>query len=291
MSDSPSKLAPVKRKSLWASNLITLVLLGLFLLVCFGIELLIKPTFTPAGLILTGIVMSLVPAILWLAFFYRQDRLEPEPKEMVLEVFILGGLLAAAIGIPLVDNVFHISTWLFSGFWVNLLGAILVIGFSQEFLKYAAVRFSIYESSEFDERTDGIIYATAAGLGFATVLNISFVVSSGGVNLGMGAVRIILTALAQASFAGITGYFLGRDKLDHKPAWWVPVGISLAAVLNGLFNYVWGVLKRTGLTTTGGALGGWGGLVLAIIISVAVTVILSWLIERDIQTELKMQEA
>ena len=291
MSDSPSKLAPVKRKSLWASNLITLVLLGLFLLVCFGIELLIKPTFTPAGLILTGIVMSLVPAILWLAFFYRQDRLEPEPKEMVLEVFILGGLLAAAIGIPLVNNVFHISTWLFSGFWVNLLGAILVIGFSQEFLKYAAVRFSIYESSEFDERTDGIIYATAAGLGFATVLNISFVVSSGGVNLGMGAVRIILTALAQASFAGITGYFLGRDKLDHKPAWWVPVGISLAAVLNGLFNYVWGVLKRTGLTTTGGALGGWGGLVLAIIISVAVTVILSWLIERDIQTELKVQEA
>ena len=189
------------------------------------------------------------------------------------------------------NNVFQISNWLFSGFWVNLIGAILVIGFSQEFLKYAAVRFSIYESSEFDERTDGIIYATAAGLGFATVLNISFVVSSGGVNLGMGAVRIILTALAQASFAGITGYFLGRDKLDHKPAWWVPVGISLAAVLNGLFNYMWGVLKRTGLTTTGGALGGWGGLVLAIIISVAVTVILSWLIERDIQTELKMQEA
>jgi cellobiose-specific phosphotransferase system component IIC len=71
----------------------------------------------------------------------------------------------------------------------------------------------------------------------------------------------------------------------------VPVGISLAALLNGLFNYVWGVLKRTGLTTTGGALGGWGGLVLAIIISLAVTVILSWLIERDIQTELKLQEA
>jgi RsiW-degrading membrane proteinase PrsW (M82 family) len=199
--------------------------------------------------------------------------------------------LAAAIGIPLVDNVFHVSTWLFSGFWINLFGAILVIGFSQEFLKYAAVRFSIYESSEFDEHTDGIIYATAAGLGFATVLNISFVVSSGGVNLGMGAVRIVLTALAQASFAGITGYFLAKDKLDHKPAWWVPVGISLAAVLNGLFNYLWGVLKRTGMTTNGGALGSWGGLVLAILISVVVTGILSWLIERDVEQTLKAQEA
>ncbi len=250
-----------------------------------------KPTFTQNGLVVTGVVMALVPALLWLTFFYRQDRLEPEPKGMVLQVFILGGLLAAAIGIPLVENVFHISTWLFSGFWVNILGAIFVIGFSQEFLKYAAVRFSIYESSEFDEHTDGIIYATAAGLGFATVLNISFVVSSGGVNLGMGAVRIILTALAQASFAGITGYFLAKDKLDHKPAWWVPAGISLAAVLNGLFNYVWGVLKRTGMTTNGSVLGSWGGLALAILISVAVTVILSWLIERDVKQTLEMQEA
>ena len=209
---------------------------------------------------------------------------------MVLEVFILGGLLAGAIGIPLLNNVFQISNWLFSGFWINLLGAILVIGFSKEFLKYAAVRFSIYGSDEFDEHTDGIIYATAAGLGFATVLNVSFVVGSGGVNLGMGAVRIILTALAQASFAGITGYFLGREKLDHKPAWWVPLGISLAAVLNGLFNYVWGVLKRTGITTSG-MLGSWGGLILAIVISVLVTIILSWLIERDMTRNLDPQEA
>jgi RsiW-degrading membrane proteinase PrsW (M82 family) len=291
MSDMPAKLAPVNRKSIWASNLITLVLLGLFLVVCFGIELLVKPNFTQSGLVVTGVVMALVPAFLWLTFFYRQDRLEPEPKSMVLRVFILGGLLAAAIGIPLVDNVFHISTWLFSGFWVNILGAILVIGFSQEFLKYAAVRFSIYASSEFDEHTDGIIYATSAGLGFATVLNISFVVGSGGVNLGMGAVRIVLVALAQASFAGITGYFLAKDKLDHKPAWWVPAGISLAAVLNGVFNYLWGVLKRTSITSNGSGLGAWGGLALAILISVAVTVILSWLIERDVRQTLEMQEA
>jgi protease PrsW len=290
MSDRPSSLAPVKRKSLWSSNWISLVFLGLFLLVCFGIEMLLKPTFSPGGLLATGVVMSLVPAVLWLVFFYRQDRLEPEPKGMVMQVFILGGLLAAAIGIPLVNDVFQISTWLVSGFWVNLLGAIFVVGFTQEFLKYVAVRFTMYDSSEFDERTDGIIYATAAGLGFATVLNIFFVVSSGGVNLGMGAVRIVLTSLAQASFAGITGYFLGKEKLEHKPAWWVPVGITIAAVLNGVFNYVWGVLKRSGLTS-GGILGSWGGLVMAIILSVAVTVILSWLIERDVQHTLKLQEA
>jgi RsiW-degrading membrane proteinase PrsW (M82 family) len=290
MSDQPSKPVAVKRKSLATSNWVTLALLALFLLAAFGFEYLVQPTFSTAGLLVTGIIMALVPAILWLGFFYRQDQLEPEPKGMVFQVFILGSLLAGAIWLPVVNNVLQISTWLYSGFWINLLGAILVIGFAQEFLKYAAVRFSVYGSSEFDEHTDGIIYATAAGLGFATVLNVNFVVSSGGVNLGMGAVYIVLTALAQASFAGITGYFLSREKLDHMPVWWVPMGFSLAALLNGLFNYAWGALKRTSITS-GGALGSWGGLFLAVLISVLVTIVLSNLIERDIQRTLAGQEA
>jgi protease PrsW len=290
MSDQPSKPVAVKRKSLATSNWVTLALLALFLLVAYAVEYLVQPIFSSTGLLVTGIIMALVPAVLWLGFFYRQDSLEPEPKGMVIEVFLLGALLAGAIWIPLVNNVFHFSTWLYSSFWVRLLGAILVIGFIQEFLKYAAVRFSIYNSSEFDEHTDGIIYATAAGLGFATVLNVSFVVSSGGVNLGMGAIYIVLTALAQASFTGITGYFLSREKLDHMSMWWVPMGFSLAALLNGLFNFAWGTLKRTSVTS-GGDLGSWGGLILALLISVVVTVVLSNLIEKDIQRTLAGQEA
>jgi protease PrsW len=290
MSDQPSKPVTVKRKSLATSNWVTLALLALFLLVAYAIEYLVQPTFSPTGLLVTGIIMALVPAVLWLGFFYRQDSLEPEPKSMVLQVFLLGALLAGAIWIPLVNNVFHFSAWLYSGFWVSLLGAILVIGFTQEFLKYATVRFSIYNSSEFDEHTDGIIYATAAGLGFATVLNVSFVVSSGGVNLGMGAIYIVLTALAQASFTGITGYFLSREKLDKMPVWWVPMGFSLAALLNGLFNFAWGTLKRTSITS-GSDFGSWGGLILALLISVVVTVVLSNLIEKDIQRTLAGQEA
>jgi hypothetical protein len=31
------------------------------------------------------------------------------------------------------------------------------------FLVFAAVRFTVYTSAEFDERVDGIVYATAAG--------------------------------------------------------------------------------------------------------------------------------
>jgi protease PrsW len=291
MSNPSPKLALQSQKSLWLPNLLTFVLLGIFLLAAFLVEKLLHPQFTTVGLILTGVLMALVPAAAWIVFFYRQDRLEPEPKGLVLEVFVLGGLLAAAVGIPLVDNLFQASTWLYTNVWTNLLGAILVIGFSQEFLKYAAVRFSVYNSGEFDERTDGIIYATAAGLGFATVLNISFIVGTGGVNLGMGAIRVVLTALAQASFAGVTGYFLGREKLDHKPAWWMPVGFLLAAVLNGVFFYLWGNLNRASISISGAFVNPWAGLILAVVITAITTAVLSWLISRDEQQMSRQVEA
>jgi RsiW-degrading membrane proteinase PrsW (M82 family) len=269
------------RKSILGSSVLTLVVLAVFVGTAYGLDILAKPSFSPDGLMVVGVVMALLPAIAWLFFFYQQDQREPEPKGMIAQVFILGGLLAMAIGIPLVEDVFHVGTWLYENFWVNLAGAILVIGLSQEFLKYAAVRFSVYSSAEFDERTDGIIYATAAGLGFATVLNVVFVVSSGGVNLGVGALRITLTALAQASFSGITGYFLSRQKFDQPPLWWMPAGVLLAALLNGIFYTVYGTLSRATISANGAFMRPWVGLVLAVILSVSVTGLLSWFIRRD----------
>jgi RsiW-degrading membrane proteinase PrsW (M82 family) len=139
----------------------------------------------------------------------------------------------------------------------------------------------VFSSAEFDERTDGIIYATAAGLGFATVLNIVYVVNSGGVNLGVGAFRVTLTALAQASFAGITGYFLSRQKFDQPPIWWMPAGVMIAALLNGIFYTVYGTLSKATISSNGAFIRPWVGLVLAVILSLSVTGLLSWFIRRD----------
>lgn len=43
----------------------------------------IEPTLSGSALVLAGVVLALVPAALWLAFFYAQDRLEPELKGYV----------------------------------------------------------------------------------------------------------------------------------------------------------------------------------------------------------------
>ncbi len=280
--DEHYQSATKDRSGFWRSTYAQVGALVVFVgLVYLGTSF-VKPAFTSASLLLTGAVLAIVPALIWLSFFYQQDRLEPEPKGNVLAVFALGALLATAVGGPLVENVFRVSQWLYADTLTTILGSILVVGFVQEFLKYAAVRYSVYSSTEFDEATDGVIYATAAGLGYATVLNIGFVMESGGVDLGVGVIRVVVTALAQASFAGILGYFLGRAKFESEPIWWMPLGLTLAAVANGLFNWLRGALIQGGVSLSGSASNPWLGLILAAAVALATTGVVGWLIRRNI---------
>ncbi|MBE7434359.1 MAG: PrsW family intramembrane metalloprotease [Anaerolineales bacterium] len=273
-----------ERKHVWRDEILLIVGLCAFVALVYALDGALNPQFTPSTLLLTGVFLALVPAFIWLTFFYMQDRAEPEPKGFVLGVFALGGLFAAAVGIPFTDNLFRISHWLYTDTLSKIVGGILVVGFTQEYLKYAAVRYSIYNSEEFDEPTDGVIYATAAGLGYATVLNINFVVSNGGVDLGAGIIRIAVVALAQAAFSGITGYFLGRAKFESEPVWWMPLGITLAAVFNGIFTWLQVIVTQPTITLSGSTTPTWMGLVLAAVVALATTGVILWLVRRSIKS-------
>jgi hypothetical protein len=100
------------------------------------------------------------------------------------------------------------------------------------------------------------------------------------VDLAVGIVRIVVTALAQASFAGISGYFLGRAKFEDEPVWWLPLGVSIAAVLNGVFSVVLGGLTRTRAMVTGQMVTPWLGLLLATVVAAATLGVLLALIRR-----------
>ncbi len=255
------------RGSTWRSGLLSVVALTIYAVIAAWLLRVWHPTLSDVGLIVAGAVLALVPALVWLAFFYLQDRLEPEPKGYVFGVFVLGALLAGAVGIPVVRDLFRVQDWLGSSLLFNLLGSILVVGFVQSFLVYAAVRYSIYLSTEFDERFDGILYGTAAGLGFATVLNLNFVVASGGVNLSMAVIQSVIVALVHASFGGVLGYFLGRAKFEEEPVWWLSAGLVLVATLNGLFTVAWDAVVRSGSVLSGQTVNPWLGLVLAVLVA------------------------
>lgn len=273
-----------ERKHVWRDEFLLVIGLCVFVGIVYALDNALHPVFTPTTLLLTGVFLAIVPAFIWMIFFYLQDSAEPEPKGYVIGVFVLGGLLAASIGIPVVENLFRVSHWIYTNTVATILGGILVVGFTQEFLKYAAVRYSIYHSDEYDEPTDGVIYATAAGLGYATMLNINFVISNGGVDLGTGIIRMAVVALAHAAFSGITGYFLGRAKFESEQIWWMPLGITLAATFNGLFNWLQGVVTRPTITLSGSTNNPWLGLALAAVVALITTGLVLTLVRRNIKS-------
>jgi RsiW-degrading membrane proteinase PrsW (M82 family) len=200
--------------------------------------------------------MACIPAAFWLGFFYLMDRHEPEPKQLVVGVSVLGALVAA----PLADFVFTLAVPQvaleqhgLSAFALDrVLHAVLVVGLTQEMCKYAVVRYTIYMSREFDEPMDGIVYMMACGTGFAVWLNYHRLSSQGHqVYLSTGAAQAVVTTLAHASFAGALGYVMGRAKFSRRSA---PVrgalllgGLLGAALLNGQFSVVEAWVQQVGM--------------------------------------------
>ncbi len=240
-----------------------------------------------AALEAIGIVISLIPALIWLVFFYSQDRFEPEPKEFVLEVFVLGVLVAGALGIPLVRDVFQLSHWLDATIWTHLFGSILVVGFVQQFLIFAAVRYSIYESEDFRRagRRDRLCYCRGAGLRHRARIS-SYVTGHGGVSLGVGTIRVTVDALAYASIGGVMGYMLGQAKFEHRPFYYLPAGLILVAVLDGVFFWLQDLVDVRAASASSPL---W--LVVAVVVAVVLLGVVLALVRRDNAETLALQRA
>jgi RsiW-degrading membrane proteinase PrsW (M82 family) len=282
-----------QRAGFWRTGIVAVVGLLIFVAVVVALDTYLAPQLGGAALLVAGLILALVPAILWLVFFYQQDRLEPEPVGHVARMFVIGLALAGGIGLPLTDQLFQVQDWIYAADPITtFLASVFVIGAVEAFMIYATVRFFMFDSPEFDERTDGVIYGTAAGLGYATALNLAFILSNGGSALGSGEVFVAEVALAHAAIGGLLGYFLGRAKLEQDPIWWLPLGVVIAALLNGLFIVARGQLDPSTVSFASDAAGlpSFAGLLVAGVMALAITALVSYLMNRDVQRSLSNKQ-
>lgn len=231
----------------WGAGIAQIVGVGVFSAVVAALASRIGEVSRPV-LVLIGLFLAIVPAACWIVYFYRQDRLEPEPKTKIGLVFLLAALLTEAVGRPAIASWFATPRWASADRWVALLAAIVIAGVILQAIVYGAVRAIVYATPEFDERMDGIVYGTVAGLGVATLLNLHYVIDNAGVALAPGVIQTATTALALASCGGILGYFMAEAKFAHRPVWWIPAGLILTAALNGLLRWLLNEVAATGLT-------------------------------------------
>ncbi len=187
-------------------------------------------------LMLIIILSSILPAILWMILFYRSDRYAPEPMKLVARTFLVGAIVGAAMAFSLKELPFKMAV---------IYSACLIAPVSEEIAKFLCVRWTVYDNDEFNEPIDGMVYATAAALGFASVENIIYVLNSwsaAGAEAGVMVLagRSVLSVPAHALFSSVWGLALGWHKIrgTRKSALLVAAGLLGGMMLHGLFNFL-----------------------------------------------------
>jgi RsiW-degrading membrane proteinase PrsW (M82 family) len=179
------------------------------------------------------ILLAIGPALFWLWYFYHRDRYEPEPLSWILMIYLLG--MMVTIPVAFVEGV---SSLVLTEFMV----AVIVAPIVEEGGKFLVVRRTVYQTPEFDEPVDGIVYAAAVGLGFATLENVIYVFSALETSFAFavqtGIVRAFLSVPGHVLFSTLWGDALGRAKFlpADRRSGVIAGGLILAMFSHSLFN-------------------------------------------------------
>ena len=243
-----AEVHPYRRvwRTSWAEvGLLAVVVLAIWALTAFGA--------LPADLrdVRLKAALALWPLLLWLAISYRGERRAPQPRPYILGTLVLGALVASGVAVHLDEQLFRPDEWLpKEGFFGRVLGYTLTVGFTAAFLKYLALRYSIWPA-HMHTRQDGVAYGLAVSLGFATVYNLRFAVLTDA-TLSATALRVAAHVYPHLATGAVVGFFLAELIVGRVPIFWLPFGLLFAAWLGGL-HYAFRAIAIVGGLSTAGA--------------------------------------
>ena len=181
------------------------------------------------------VVIAILPPIAFLLYILHRDRREPEPLNLIVKVFLLGGLsivpaMLAEVGLG------QFPLFSAGGIAGAALKSFIMIAPAEEFVKLAVVMIFIWKNVNFNEENDGIVYVGTAAIGFALLENIFYVVQNG---LAVGIMRSV-TSIPLHTFTGVLmGYFVGMAKFSPSPAGArrrILKGYLIAVLIHGLYD-------------------------------------------------------
>ena len=184
---------------------------------------------------------AILPSFLWLNFYLKEDQ-RPEPKSMVLKVFLLGMLfafLALFVEKLLIDG---IEVLKLPQKIEDFIKIFLIVALVEEFLKFLVVREAVFESKELDEPIDCMIYMIISGLGFAATENLLLLFPLKNEFFGkifqISFLRFISATFLHALSSAIVGFFIGLSFFRKKERLkLISFGLFFATLLHGFYNF------------------------------------------------------
>lgn len=185
------------------------------------------------------IFFGILPSIIWLLYYLRKDT-HPEPKQMVLKIFLYGMLGAVVAALIEIEFYKGLGQFNLPYFLSPILDIFIGIALVEEGLKYLVVRLGVLKNPELDEPTDLMIYMIVAALGFVALENILLLWGQQqiyiGETIGITIIRFISATFLHVLCSGTLGYFLALSFLKRRKRLFL-LGLIIAVALHGLYNF------------------------------------------------------
>ena len=188
------------------------------------------------------IAAAVIPAIALLVYVYKKDRLEREPKGLLLSLILFGiiatslALITERLGSAALPYVADEDT---VGY--NVLLYFVVVGCSEEGFKYLLLKDRTWTNPNFNCQFDGLVYAVFVSLGFALWENISYVLMYG---IGTAVVRAVTAVPGHACFGVFMGVWYGAAKryaaagMERKSRTCRRLAFILPMLMHGAYDYI-----------------------------------------------------
>ena len=188
------------------------------------------------------IAAAVVPAVLLMLYVYKKDRLEKEPKGLLLTLVIQGivstslAVYAERLGTRLLLSALDQES-----LWFRLIFNFLIVGLSEEGFKYLLLYRRTWESPHFNCQFDAVVYAVFVSMGFALWENIEYVVVYG---FGTAVTRALTAVPGHACFGVFMGawYGLARAHENKGNQQYGRICRRMAvvspALLHGLYDFI-----------------------------------------------------
>ncbi len=198
-------------------------------------------------LVIASIAGGILPALVWLWFWLREDDKHPEPRKLIAIAFG-AGMLAVAIVLP-------IQRYEAGPVLSALLGPLAFLGSdtikfalwstTEEVTKFLVAWFAVLRRKEVNEPIDPVIYMVTTALGFAAAENVLFLLSPLAGNtlqqiILTGNLRFVGANLLHVLASSVVGVALGVS--FYKPRRvrrrFMIGGVILASILHSSFNFL-----------------------------------------------------
>ena len=193
-----------------------------------------------------GLTLALLPIPALLAGVLYLDRLEPEPPAALVFVFLWGAAVAALIGLIGKGDGSQLLTTpelRSGGFAAASVAAVIGVAVLEETLKgVALVGLLLLRPHEIDGISDGVVYGSMVGLGFALIENIFYYAQATHYGFSDLATTFVLRGVAspvcQALFASLigAGVAYAATVAKGRGLWAVGLGWLAAVTLHALWN-------------------------------------------------------